>query len=135
MNRRTVLRNAGITVGIGISGCTEALSGGCGPGKDEIADIADLPAASGTQNDTETNRDGATVVVVRGTIKSFASGHSIIDDTTGRAEIKTVGVDASTQLETGDCVERKGGVLPPTPELDVDVSIAAFPPDSDDESK
>ena len=119
MKRRQTLKFVGAAgVSASMSGCSGLLGGGgCGPGEDEIASLAEAVNATATATD---DRERASVT---GEIQS--SGDDVrIDDGTGTATVVGLfGGETERTVREGDCTQVTGIPLAPEGDSDADIRL------------
>jgi hypothetical protein len=121
MKRRTLLGDLGAAgAAVSLAGCS--LLGGCGPGDDEIGDLADR-----VRSETPTPEPDSTAteeaVRVKGSIQSVSEEAVVIDDGTGTAKLLALGGFYVRNVEEGDCARATGYPTEPEDDADVDVTI------------
>lgn len=101
MQRRDVLRGvSGGMAATALSGCIGGILN-CGPGDDKITDIDSEP---GSYEDTE--------VALKGEVASVeGDSHFVLNDGTGKADVKSIGKLDTQGLKDATCVEVSGYVL------------------------
>jgi hypothetical protein len=121
MKRRALLRDLGAAgAAVSLAGCS--LLGGCGPGDDEIGDLA---AQVRTETPTPPVDSTATEgeVRVKGSVRSVSEEAVVIDDGTGTAKLLSRDGFYARNAEEGDCARATGLPIEPEADADVDVTI------------
>lgn len=126
MKRRQALKvmgAAGATASV--AGCSGILGGGCGPGEDEIGELAEIVNRTGTPpEEAESTSTGTSELPsVEGKIQSIGDNEIIIDDGTGTAKLTTLDGSGfqTTNVGEGDCAQATGFPLPPEDDADYDI--------------